>query len=60
MASSGFLEALTGETEGNPFFIEEVVRHLHESAGELLGALACRTPGCPRASARSPRAVCGA
>ncbi len=47
MASSGFLEALTGETEGNPFFIEEVVRHLHESAGELLGALALSNAGVP-------------
>jgi hypothetical protein len=41
--SSAFLEALYAETEGNPFFIEEIVRHLidsgvrtHEAgAGEL-------------------------
>ncbi len=41
--SSSFLEALYAETEGNPFFIEEIVRHLVDSgvraqeagAGEL-------------------------
>jgi DNA-binding SARP family transcriptional activator len=41
--SSAFLEALYTETEGNPFFIEEIVRHLVDSgvrtqeagAGEL-------------------------
>jgi DNA-binding SARP family transcriptional activator len=42
-ASSAFLQALYAETEGNPFFIEEIVRHLVDSgvrteeagAGEL-------------------------
>jgi DNA-binding SARP family transcriptional activator/tetratricopeptide (TPR) repeat protein len=29
--SAGFLEALHAETEGNPFFIEEIVRHLADS-----------------------------
>ena len=47
IASEGFLEALTGETEGNPFFIEEVVRHLHETAGELLEVLALSEAGVP-------------
>ena len=30
-ASESFVHALPGETEGNPFFIEEVVRHLRDS-----------------------------
>jgi tetratricopeptide (TPR) repeat protein len=42
-ASSAFIQALYAETEGNPFFIEEIVRHLIDSgvrareagAGEL-------------------------
>jgi DNA-binding SARP family transcriptional activator/tetratricopeptide (TPR) repeat protein len=33
--SPDFVSALHGETEGNPFFVEEVVRHLRESAGGL-------------------------
>ncbi len=47
MVSAPFLTALHGETEGNPFFIEEVVRHLDETAGELLGALALTDAGVP-------------
>ena len=35
-AAPAFLHALHGETEGNPFFIEEVVGHLRH-AGERLG-----------------------
>jgi tetratricopeptide (TPR) repeat protein len=37
--SSDFVAALHGETEGNPFFVEEVVRHLSESEGGLAGDL---------------------
>jgi DNA-binding SARP family transcriptional activator/tetratricopeptide (TPR) repeat protein len=33
--SSDFVSALHGETEGNPFFVEEVVRHLSETGGDL-------------------------
>jgi tetratricopeptide (TPR) repeat protein len=34
-ASADFVAALHGETEGNPFFIEEVVRHVDAAAGTL-------------------------
>ena len=34
-ASASFVHALAGETEGNPFFIEEVVRHVRDTAGAL-------------------------
>ena len=37
--SPDFVVALHGETEGNPFFVEEVVRHLSESEGGLGGDL---------------------
>lgn len=42
-----FVAALHGETEGNPFFIEEVVRHLDETTGELSGELALQRAGVP-------------
>ena len=42
-----FLAALHAETEGNPFFIEEVVRHLLASAGELGDAPALAAAGVP-------------
>jgi DNA-binding SARP family transcriptional activator/tetratricopeptide (TPR) repeat protein len=32
----GFVHTLHGETDGNPFFIEEVVRHVRDSAGVSL------------------------
>ena len=37
--SPEFVAALHAETEGNPFFVEEVVRHLRESPGGLDGDL---------------------
>jgi DNA-binding SARP family transcriptional activator len=46
-ASPGFLQALTGETEGNPFFIEEVVRHLEETVGAPHEAVALADAGVP-------------
>jgi DNA-binding SARP family transcriptional activator/tetratricopeptide (TPR) repeat protein len=46
-ASPSFLAALHAETEGNPFFIEEVVRHLLASAGELGDAPALAAAGVP-------------
>jgi DNA-binding SARP family transcriptional activator/tetratricopeptide (TPR) repeat protein len=46
-AAPAFLHALHGETEGNPFFIEEVVGHLRH-AGERLGtAVALQEAGVP-------------
>jgi DNA-binding SARP family transcriptional activator len=43
----GFALALHDETEGNPFFIEEVVRHLAEPDGRLRGTLAQGDAGVP-------------
>ena len=59
-AEPAFVHALHGETEGNPFFIEEVVRHLRESDHDA----ARPTSRSPRrasrtACARSPRGACG-
>jgi DNA-binding SARP family transcriptional activator/tetratricopeptide (TPR) repeat protein len=34
-----FLRALYNETEGNPFFIEEILRHLRDSGVDPLGAV---------------------
>ena len=45
--SPQFVDALLGETEGNPFFIEEVLRHLRESGGELPAELALADAGVP-------------
>jgi len=42
-----FVAALHGETEGNPFFIEEVVRHLRESDHELEADVALTEAGVP-------------
>ncbi len=36
--STDFTQALYDETEGNPFFIEEMLRHLQDSGVELRGA----------------------
>src|SRR5205085_7023388 len=46
-ASAGFVRALHGETEGNPFFIEEVVRHVRETAGDLGAEGALERAGVP-------------
>ena len=42
-----FVHALHGETEGNPFFIEEVVRHLRDTKGEHGPALTLTDAGVP-------------
>ena len=42
-----FVRALHGETEGNPFFIEEVVRHLRDTAREHGGTLSLTDAGVP-------------
>jgi DNA-binding SARP family transcriptional activator len=42
-----FVEQLHDETEGNPFFIEEVVHHLADAQGRLGGALALDEAGVP-------------
>jgi DNA-binding SARP family transcriptional activator len=47
--SSAFVHALHAETEGNPFFIEEIVRHLGEAGVELedAGGAVLRRFGLP-------------
>ncbi len=42
-----FITALHGETEGNPFFIEEVVRHLRETHHELGAHISLTEAGVP-------------
>jgi tetratricopeptide (TPR) repeat protein len=44
---AGFAAALHDETEGNPFFIEEVVRHLADDEGRLRCASAPSEAGVP-------------
>lgn len=44
------------ETEGNPFFVEEVFRHLHE-AGKLFDAEGAWRPGVQIADTEVPRSV---
>jgi DNA-binding SARP family transcriptional activator/tetratricopeptide (TPR) repeat protein len=46
-AEPAFVHALHGETEGNPFFIEEVVRHLRESEQELRADVSLTEAGVP-------------
>jgi len=46
-AAPAFVHALHGETEGNPFFIEEVVRHLRESERDLSGDVSLTEAGVP-------------
>src|SRR4051812_6412346 len=46
-ASQSFVRALTGETEGNPFFIEEVVRHLRDTSGALSEEVTLEEAGVP-------------
>ena len=43
----GFVDALHGETEGNPFFIEEVVGHLHHEGRRAGGAVTLAEAGVP-------------
>ena len=59
-ASESFVRALHGETEGNPFFIEEVVRHIRDTLGRAVGGDHARGGRrARRACARSPRGGCG-
>ena len=46
-ASESFVHALHGETEGNPFFIEEVVRHIRETSGALSEEITLEQAGVP-------------
>jgi tetratricopeptide (TPR) repeat protein len=46
-ASESFVRALHGETEGNPFFIEEVVRHIRETSGALSEEVTLEQAGVP-------------
>jgi DNA-binding SARP family transcriptional activator len=57
-----FVHALHGETEGNPFFIEEVVRHLRDSAHDLQTEVSLTEAGVPEGvrevTARRLRRLC--
>ncbi len=46
-AEPAFVHALHGETDGNPFFIEEVVRHLRDSDRELDAGISLADAGVP-------------
>lgn len=46
-ATEAFVHALAGETEGNPFFIEEVVRHIRDTAGALTEEVTLEEAGVP-------------
>src|SRR3954451_7433119 len=46
-ATESFVQALHGETEGNPFFIEEVVRHIRDTAGALTETVTLDQAGVP-------------
>lgn len=46
-AAAAFVHALAGETEGNPFFIEEVVRHIRDTAGALTEEVTLEEAGVP-------------
>jgi DNA-binding SARP family transcriptional activator len=46
-ASDAFVRALHGETEGNPFFIEEVVRHIRDTSGALSEEVSLERAGVP-------------
>ena len=50
----------TGETEGNPFFIEEVVRHIRDTAGALTEEVTLEEAGVPGRRARGHRAAAAA
>ena len=49
-----------GETEGNPFFIEEVVRHIRDTAGALTEEVTLEEAGVPGRRARGHRAAAAA
>jgi DNA-binding SARP family transcriptional activator len=46
-AEPSFVHALHGETDGNPFFIEEVVRHLRDGDRELSAGVSLADAGVP-------------
>src|SRR6185295_10180296 len=46
-ASESFVRALAGETDGNPFFIEEVVRHIRDTSGALSEEVTLEEAGVP-------------
>jgi DNA-binding SARP family transcriptional activator len=46
-AEPAFVRALHGETDGNPFFIEEVVRHLREGDHDLQSDVSLTDAGVP-------------
>src|SRR6201999_1088271 len=46
-ASASFVRALAGETDGNPFFIEEVVRHIRDTSGALTEEVTLEEAGVP-------------
>ncbi|HEY6892494.1 MAG TPA: AAA family ATPase [Solirubrobacter sp.] len=46
-ATKPFVHALAGETDGNPFFIEEVVRHIRDTAGALTEEVTLEEAGVP-------------
>ncbi|MEO8689371.1 MAG: AAA family ATPase, partial [Solirubrobacteraceae bacterium] len=45
--SSDLVTAVHGETEGNPFFVEEILRHLRETQGGLEGEVDLEEAGVP-------------
>jgi DNA-binding SARP family transcriptional activator/tetratricopeptide (TPR) repeat protein len=61
-AEPAFVHALHGETEGNPFFIEEVVRHLREGDHDLRSDVSLTEAGVPdgvrEVTARRLRRLC--
>jgi DNA-binding SARP family transcriptional activator len=46
-ATESFVRALAGETDGNPFFIEEVVRHIRDTSGALSEEVTLEQAGVP-------------
>ncbi len=46
-ATESFVRALAGETDGNPFFIEEVVRHIRDTSGALSEEVTLEEAGVP-------------
>jgi DNA-binding SARP family transcriptional activator len=61
-AEPAFVHALHGETEGNPFFIEEVVRHLRDGHHDLRAEVSLTEAGVPEGvrevTARRLRRLC--
>ena len=55
-----FVRALAGETEGNPFFIEEVVRHIRDTSGALSEEMTLEEAGVPDGRARGHVAAAAA